>query len=116
LGTSDHADTEVYSSMNKQQFLLLKLAEECSEVAQRALKQIQFGKSEIQKDQSKCNAERLTDEIMDLSVLVRLLQEESEVLAWTHRTFEAAKKKKVKKLQKYLDLSRSLGQLPEIWL
>ena len=36
--------------MTKTQFLLLKLAEECAEVAQRAIKQIQFGKDERQKD------------------------------------------------------------------
>jgi NTP pyrophosphatase (non-canonical NTP hydrolase) len=102
--------------MNKQQFLLLKLAEECSEVAQRALKQIQFGKDEVQKDQLKCNSERLRDEITDLNILVHLLQKESEIPSLTRREFKTTKKKKMEKLQKYLDLSRSLGQLPEIKL
>ena len=36
--------------MNLEQFYLLKLAEECSEVAQRALKQMQFGKNENSRD------------------------------------------------------------------
>ena len=42
--------------MNLEQFYLLKLAEERSEVAQRALKQMQFGKNEIQKDQALTNS------------------------------------------------------------
>jgi hypothetical protein len=36
--------------MTREQFLLLKLSEECAEAAQRASKQIQFGKTETQKD------------------------------------------------------------------
>ena len=42
--------------MNLEQFYLLKLAEERSEVAQRAQKQMQFGKNEIQKDQALTNS------------------------------------------------------------
>jgi hypothetical protein len=111
--------------VNKQQFLLIKLAEECAEVSQRALKQIQFGKDERQKDhapvagiqaESKSNSERLRDEILDFSVMVHLLQKESEITAWTNREFREAKKKKLEKLQKFLDLSASLGELPEIKL
>jgi NTP pyrophosphatase (non-canonical NTP hydrolase) len=56
--------------MTKQQFLLLKLSEECMEVAQRASKQIQFGKDEVQKDQLKTNQARLKDELLDLFALV----------------------------------------------
>jgi NTP pyrophosphatase (non-canonical NTP hydrolase) len=109
--------------VNKQQFLLLKLAEECAEVAQRASKQIQFGKDEKQKDhapvaggatESKSNSERLRDEIMDLMVLVTMLEETKEISEITN--FHIAYAAKKIKLQKYLDLSASLGQLPEIKL
>jgi len=108
--------------MNKSQFLLLKLAEECAEVAQRASKQIQFGKDERQKDhaphgaiaESKSNAERLRDEIIDLMVLITMLEETKEIPEITD--FSHAYIAKKIKLQKYLDLSASLGQLPEIIL
>lgn len=110
--------------MNKQQFLLLKLIEECAEVAQRASKQIQFGKDERQKDhaphgataESKSNAERLKDELMDLFVMASILHDELEIPTWTIQELATARIVKKQKLQKYLDLSYSLGQLPEIKL
>lgn len=102
--------------MTKKQFLLLKLIEECVEVAHRASKQLQFGKNEIQKDQPETNAYRLKGELLDLLALVNLLQQESEIPLWTLEELEGATNKKQVKLQKYLNLSASLGQLPEIKL
>jgi NTP pyrophosphatase (non-canonical NTP hydrolase) len=102
--------------MKKNQFLLLKLAEECVEVAQRASKQIQFGKNEVQKDQQKTNATRLREEILDLFSVVSMLVQEDEIEMFTPWDYDEAREAKVKKLQKYLDLSASLGQLPEIRL
>lgn len=102
--------------MDRSQFLLLKLAEECSEVAQRALKQIQFGKLEIQKDQPLSNAERLKQELLDLRSMTRLLQRAGEIPEITVEEETNALIAKRNKLQKYLELSRSLGQLPEIIL
>jgi NTP pyrophosphatase (non-canonical NTP hydrolase) len=102
--------------MKKNQFLLLKLAEECVEVAQRCSKQIQFGKDEIQRDQLKTNGDRLKSELLDLLVIVRMLQLEDEIPGWSHKEFVLAKNQKKEKMQKYLTLSAILGQLPEIKL
>jgi NTP pyrophosphatase (non-canonical NTP hydrolase) len=76
--------------VTKNQFLLLKLAEECAEVAQRAIKQMQFGKDEKQVDQPKSNAERLNDEITDLKVISYLLEIEREIPALTMEEFYQA--------------------------
>src|ERR1700680_2548271 len=102
--------------MTKEQFLLMKLAEECAEVAQRCTKQIQFGKFEMQKDQTLTNSERLKGEILDFIAMVGLLQQASEITPWTNKEYKVAFKAKKEKLQKYLDLSAKLGQLPEIKL
>lgn len=102
--------------MKKNQFLLLKLAEECAEVAHRASKQIQFGKDEKQKDQSLANGERLRGELLDLVVIWRMLEDEGEIPKFTADMADSAYLSKKIKLQKYLDLSHSLGQLPEIEL
>lgn len=102
--------------MNRSQFLLMKLAEECAEVAQRAIKQIQFGKFEIQKDQPLTNAERLKQELLDLRSITRLLQRAGELPEITTDEETNALIAKRNKLQKYLNLSTSLGQLPEIIL
>ena len=54
------------SAMNADQYHLCKIAEECTEVGQRALKAMQFGLGEIQKGQDFDNLERLMDEFHDL--------------------------------------------------
>jgi NTP pyrophosphatase (non-canonical NTP hydrolase) len=102
--------------MNKNQFLLLKLAEECAEVAHVAMKQIQFGKNNIRKDKTDTNTERLKDEVMDLFAMVTLLIKAEEIpFIWDDEMAEA-RARKVEKMQKYLDQSFKLGQLPEIKL
>lgn len=106
--------------MEKHQFLLLKLMEECAEVSQRASKQIQFGALEVQNTASgkskKDNAERLHDEIADLLVLVRLLIEDREIAPFSKEVMDQRYIEKKAKLQKYLDYSYQLGELPEIRL
>ena len=93
--------------MNLEQFYLLKLAEECSEVAQRALKQMQFGKNEIQKDQALTNSMRLRAELNDLLSVIKILEEMSEI-PHVHDLDEYIKRKRAK-LEKYLEYSRDLG-------
>jgi NTP pyrophosphatase (non-canonical NTP hydrolase) len=102
--------------MKKNQFLLLKLIEECVEVAHRASKQIQFGKNEKQKDQLYTNGARLQSELLDLFVIWKMLEDAGEIPEWTVEEAETNEQNKKAKLQKYLDLSVSLGQLPEIKL
>lgn len=102
--------------MDKAQYLLTKLAEECVEVAQRALKQIQFGKDEIQDGQPLTNTERLSREIIDLICVTRLLEETEEFPELLGVDIQEEYEKKKAKMQKYLDLSAKLGRLPEITL
>lgn len=103
--------------MTKVQYLLTKLMEECAEVSQRASKQIQFGKLEIQNGQNLTNGQRLHDELVDLLVIAEMLQEEFEIPEFTDTAeFDRAYVTKKIKMQKYLDLSKQLGMLPEIIL
>lgn len=59
--------------MDYEQYLLGKLAEECAEVGQRALKAAQFGLDEVQPGQALDNAERLHAELDELQAIVELL-------------------------------------------
>lgn len=52
--------------MTHDQYLLLKVAEECDEVGQRVSKQMQFGACQIQPGQELNNAARLRVEVLDL--------------------------------------------------
>jgi hypothetical protein len=62
--------------LDKRQHRLLKLMEECAEVAHRASKQILFGKQEIQHGQELTNAERLRGEVLDLLLCIRFCERE----------------------------------------
>ena len=62
-------------SMSYEQFLLLKLAEEASEIAQIALKTAQFGMLETIPGGSENNAERIHSELNDLHGIVSLLND-----------------------------------------
>lgn len=97
--------------MKKTQFLLVKLAEECNEVAQRALKQFQFGPLEVQKGQDLTNAERLKQELVDLLSVYKLLIDELEIPEITSRELYEGLENKRKKLAKYLEYSILLGEL-----
>lgn len=112
----------------REQFLLMKLAEECTEVGQRALKQIQFGRDQVQKgDEVKdgvappikeaglSNGQRLRGEVMDLLALLKLLElndgfDSTGVIESTP-VFQFFLETKVGKLRKYLAYSQELGMI-----
>lgn len=104
------------AALTKAQYLLMKLAEECAEVAQRCSKQMQFGPDEVQKNQIATNSERLLSELLDLFAICKLLQGIDEIPAITADKLTWAFAAKKIKMQKYLDLSAGLGMMPEILL
>lgn len=59
--------------MTRREYLLIKAAEECAEVAQRCTKALTFGLSEIQTGQPYTNAERVLHEYADLAAVVDML-------------------------------------------
>jgi NTP pyrophosphatase (non-canonical NTP hydrolase) len=99
--------------MTIRQFLLTKLAEECAEVAQRAMKQQQFGKDEKQPGQDLTNAERLRSELNDLLAIVFFLEKRSELPYITSEEIVKNMITKYEKVAKYLRLSQDLGQVEE---
>lgn len=116
--------------MNRNQFLLMKVAEECAEVSQRAIKSIQYGAEEVQQSSPSTNKaaetflsnrERLSEEVIDLFIMLSLVSEAGEVDAGAIITFEdaeafeARKKAKIEKLNKYLAYSRKLGVIGGDW-
>lgn len=99
--------------MNRQQYLLLKLAEEASEVAQMALKTAQFGFDEKLAGQPYSNQERLEQEVVDLFAILHMLQEEFGFWDGVNDTLEERVKAKVEKVNKYHGYSVSLGLVSE---
>lgn len=110
--------------MTLRQFWLTKLAEECQEVAQRALKQMQFGAEQIQKgnevkdgvappdkEAGLTNRERLDLEINDFLAVVDVLQDMDEVSIETAEHVNAHIDAKQERIQKYLKFSQELGMV-----
>lgn len=98
--------------MKQDQYFLCKIAEECNEVAQRALKAQQFGLGEIQQGQNLNNLERLVQEFYDLSVTFEEMI--SRIDAKINITpSEFVREKRLEKMRKFLELSKSLNQVDE---
>ncbi len=93
--------------MNLEQFLLTKLAEECSEVAQIALKSQQFGLDEVYGKIGVSNRQRVYDELNDLLGVVGLLNE----IGFGYSPDEEAMQAKKVKVREYLEYSRDLGKV-----
>ena len=97
--------------MTLRQFYLLKLAEECNEVAQRCSKQMQFGRDEIEPGQNLTNEERLRNEINDLMAVIDMLEGINEISPLPVEQIEELAEVKREKIAKYLKYSQELGQV-----
>src|SRR5579864_3680049 len=112
-------DSRSVFMMTVHQYSLLKLAEECAEVSQRALKQMQFGKEESQAQGpsttkiTETNAQRLRGEVNDLLAVLDCLMDIGELPEIAPWELLQAKGVKKQKLLKYLNYSRSLGKVEE---
>lgn len=63
--------------MNRVEYLLGKIAEECCEVGQRAIKAQRFGINEVQPGQELSNRRRLQLELADLEASIQMLEKET---------------------------------------
>jgi len=86
--------------MNREQHLLLCLAEECAEVAQRASKALRFGLDEVQPGQELTNEERLWQEMNDLAGVAEMIISLRRK-GGLSRSAVDAKKAKVEKFLRY---------------
>lgn len=95
--------------MTREEHLLLCLAEECAEVAQRISKQLRFGSDEQQEGQALNNIQRTTEELFDLTAVATICEREGLVLGVLPN--EAAIQRKLAKIEKYFAISREQGTL-----
>ena len=96
--------------MNHDQYLLSKLAEECFEAGQRAMKAQQFGFDEVQPGQPLNNLERLADEMHDLiATWLKLTHDvDGDVERFPTTEKQLAREEK---MAKFVKLSRRLGMV-----
>ena len=97
--------------MNKQEYLLTVLSEECAEVAQRVSKALRFGLDAVEPGQELTNEERIVREYLDLVAVVEMCVSNAILFEDIDAEYiVAAKKKKVKV---FMELSKSRGTLTE---
>ena len=92
--------------MNRLQYLLMKLAEECSEVSQISLKTMQFGMDEKHPEMTQTNKERIHGELNDLNGIIMMLNCEFD---FNYQVDKDAMYKKVDKVNHYYKYSQELG-------
>lgn len=95
--------------MNRQEYLLECLSEECNEVGQRVSKALRFGMSEVQPGQALSNADRIVDELEDLISVARILQAERVLPEFMPSQARIAMKQA--KIEKFMAISRAEGTL-----
>lgn len=99
--------------MNRLQFLLNLVAEECTEVGQRASKAIRFGLNEVQKGQDLNNKERLHLELTDLVAVISILNNEFDFkFTYFNIDWDAVSKKK-DKIEEFYEYSKQCGMIHE---
>lgn len=99
--------------MNRIEHILARIAEECDETSQRALKALVFGLTEIQPNQPEDNIQRLNREFNDLLAVVELLNDELRAQGIKNRIGPVAWMiaDKREKFEKYLKHSEACGTL-----
>lgn len=97
--------------MNRQEHLLICLAEECSEVGQRVSKCLRFGLNEKQKGQDYNNRERLEQEIKDMLCVINILLNEGMIKNEGCYPNDISIFVKKSKIEKYMEISKEQGVL-----
>lgn len=92
--------------MNRLQLLLLKLNEECTEIAKVCSKAMQFGLLSIDPNTQKTNKELLHEELNDLNGVVKLLNDN---YGFGYEPNECAMTNKAAKIERYREYSIELG-------
>lgn len=100
--------------MTTAQSKLLKLAEECSEVAQEAAKQMHFGPDA--EYEGKLSKKRLRNELLDVVVVVRMLEQLGEIDPISEADIQAHFASKLPKINFYTKKAHALGTLAECWV
>jgi len=93
--------------MNKEEYLLTCLMEECAEVQKECAKALRFGLDNAWSNKTK--RELLTEELYDLQGIIVLLAKENIVHSVDYKN--PSIEKKVQKVKKFMEESRNLGCL-----
>ena len=93
--------------MNRSEYLLTCLAEECAEAAQRVSKALRFGLREVQPGQPLTNDDRICDELRDLIAVAHILHSEGVIGWFMPESLDVTSKRD--KIERFMAISREQG-------
>lgn len=96
--------------MNRADYLLSHLAQECAEVIVRITKAQMFGLNEIQPEQEFTNWQRIMHEMADVVAIGEVMNDEG-ILARSFSTVDDYIARKKEKAAQFSNYSRELGRL-----
>lgn len=96
--------------MTRTEHLLTILAEDCTEIGQRASKALRFSLAEVQPGQELSNADRIMYEFYDLLAIMEMLEDDGIFPAIWQRNVAAIEAKKAK-VERFLLHSAEVGTL-----
>lgn len=99
------------AELNKQNYLLIVLLEEASEVQKAITKAIRFGLMDVKPATQQTNKAMIADELSDMQGVIELLKEECGIEITTSRSTVNDKKRRVRR---YMDYSRKVGKLEAV--
>lgn len=94
--------------MNKEQLLLLKLAEECSELSKACSKAIRFGVNATKPGSTETNRQRIIEEFKDVAAAIDYLIFD-QLLPIEEAEMDYEFDKRRERIDKYLQVSKDLG-------
>ena len=95
--------------MTRNDLLLLQLMEEAAEVTQAISKQLRFGPEHTWPNHEGPASECLFQECMDFFALIDMCQDAGVIKQWDRATVAQAIRVKKERVEKYLEISKSLG-------
>ena len=97
--------------MNRFEYLMTKLSEECAEISQQCSKVLCFGLGDVYGPEGMSNLERLMGEIRDLQGVLEMLEDENVLprVVWVRDA--AAIEAKKAKVEQFMVYARQRGTL-----
>lgn len=100
--------------MTQEEYLLVCLMEECSEISQAAAKALRFGLEDTHPERvDKTNELELLTEFYQLLTVMDMLQENGKIKNFSPTEIQEIKDKKKSKLIEYMSYSQDKGKLIE---
>lgn len=96
--------------MNRKEYLLTCLTEECSEIIKEVSKSLRFGLYDHEPGSDLMNCQRVSEEICDLLAVWEILVNEN-ILPFVDK--EVLIQKKIKKLKKWMEYSKEIKCLED---